>query len=67
MSYDRAAGGYQSDCFPWRFDLDGRWLPEPEYAKYDIRDMLSLGHRVDGGRIFIRAPIPLPTYFTEAK
>lgn len=64
LEYVPAAGCYQSVCFNLRFDLDGRFLPDPNYS-HRAADMLRLDHRVEGKQLFIRAPIPRPTYFTE--
>lgn len=65
ISYEPTLGCFQSDCFHSRFDLDGRWFHDPNESMYRVRDMLRLDYRIDGGNLFIRTPIPRPTYFSE--
>lgn len=65
ISYESTLGCFQSDCFHSRFDLDGRWFHVPNESMHRVPDMLQLDHRIDDGKLFIRAPIPRATYFTE--
>lgn len=65
LEYDPTTGYFQSVCFHTRYDFDGRFLPDPNYS-YRAVDMLRLEHRVEGKQLFIRAPFPRPTYFTES-